>query len=80
MAPSIVPAQQPIRLAVHVGPHKTGSTSVQRALAAAPDCTHSHEADCGVKHAVADGLLDTRRWESCCHMATNLGDTPEDDE
>ena len=45
-----------------------------------PDCTHSHEADCGVKHAVADGLLDTRRWESCCHMATNLGDTPEDDE
>jgi hypothetical protein len=29
-----VPAPQPIRLAVHVGPHKTGSTSVQRALAA----------------------------------------------
>jgi len=34
-----------------------------------PDCTHTHEADCAVKHAVADGLLDTRRWESCCHLA-----------
>ncbi|RLS33332.1 MAG: ribosome small subunit-dependent GTPase A [Planctomycetota bacterium] len=45
-----------------------------------PDCTHSHETDCGVKHAVADGLLDTRRWESCCHLAANLGDTTEDDE
>lgn len=33
----IVAAQQPIRLVVHVGPHKTGSTSVQRALAAARD-------------------------------------------
>ena len=30
-----MPASKPIRLAVHVGPHKTGSTSVQRALAAA---------------------------------------------
>jgi ribosome biogenesis GTPase len=35
-----------------------------------PDCSHSHEADCAVKDAVADGLLDTRRWESCCHLAT----------
>lgn len=34
-----------------------------------PDCTHTHEAECAVKHAVADGLLDTRRWESCCHLA-----------
>lgn len=33
-----------------------------------PDCTHSHETDCAVKDAVADGLLDTRRWESCCHL------------
>jgi ribosome biogenesis GTPase len=36
-----------------------------------PDCTHTHEADCAVKHAVADGLLDTRRWESCCHLAAS---------
>jgi len=34
-----------------------------------PDCTHNHEADCAVKDAVADGLLDTRRWESCCQLA-----------
>jgi len=45
-----------------------------------PDCTHSHEADCAVKDGVADGLLDTRRWESCCYLATNLGEDPEDDE
>ncbi|MEI6239622.1 MAG: ribosome small subunit-dependent GTPase A [Planctomycetia bacterium] len=36
-----------------------------------PDCTHTHETDCAVKHAVADGLLDTRRWESCCHLAAS---------
>jgi ribosome biogenesis GTPase len=29
-----------------------------------PDCTHSHEADCAVKDAVADGHLDARRYES----------------
>jgi len=34
-----------------------------------PDCTHAHESDCAVKHAVADGLLDTRRWESCLALA-----------
>jgi len=34
-----------------------------------PDCSHSHESGCAVKDAVADGLLDTRRWESCCHLA-----------
>ena len=45
-----------------------------------PDCTHSHEADCAVKDGVADGLLDTRRWESCCYLATNLGEDPEDDQ
>ncbi|NCY03447.1 MAG: ribosome small subunit-dependent GTPase A, partial [Planctomycetia bacterium] len=28
-----------------------------------PDCSHTHEVDCAVKDAVADGLLDTRRWE-----------------
>lgn len=35
-----------------------------------PNCTHSHEVDCAVKNAVADGLLDTRRWESCRHLST----------
>lgn len=34
-----------------------------------PDCTHAHETDCAVKDAVADGLLDTRRWESCRGLA-----------
>lgn len=38
-----------------------------------PNCSHTHESDCAVKHAVADGLLDTRRWESCCHLAANAG-------
>ena len=39
-----------------------------------PDCTHSHEVDCAVKDAVADGLLDTRRWESCCHLTAGAED------
>ena len=29
-----------------------------------PDCTHTHEEDCAVKWAVADGKLDVRRYES----------------
>lgn len=33
-----------------------------------PDCTHTHEADCGVKNAVADGRLDARRYESYCQV------------
>lgn len=33
-----------------------------------PDCTHTHEADCAVKDAVADGHLDARRYESFCHI------------
>jgi ribosome biogenesis GTPase / thiamine phosphate phosphatase len=40
-----------------------------------PDCSHTHESDCAVKNAVADGLLDTRRWESCCHLAAGIRDT-----
>ena len=32
------------------------------------DCTHTHEDDCAVKHAVADGRLDERRYESYCHL------------
>ncbi|MEO8495503.1 MAG: ribosome small subunit-dependent GTPase A [Planctomycetota bacterium] len=33
-----------------------------------PNCTHTHEADCAVKDAVADGRLDTRRYESYCYL------------
>jgi ribosome biogenesis GTPase / thiamine phosphate phosphatase len=33
-----------------------------------PNCTHTHEADCAVKDAVADGWLDARRYESYCHL------------
>jgi ribosome biogenesis GTPase len=33
-----------------------------------PDCTHTHEVDCAVKNAVADGRLDERRYESYCHL------------
>lgn len=33
-----------------------------------PDCTHSHEEKCGVKDAVADNLLDLRRYESLLHL------------
>jgi ribosome biogenesis GTPase len=43
-----------------------------------PDCTHDHETGCAVKDAVADGLLDTRRWESCRQLAA--GDPPREDD
>ncbi|MEX2120511.1 MAG: ribosome small subunit-dependent GTPase A [Pirellulales bacterium] len=33
-----------------------------------PDCTHTHEAGCAVKDAVADGWLDARRYESYRHL------------
>jgi ribosome biogenesis GTPase len=33
-----------------------------------PDCTHTHEEDCAVKNAVADDLIDERRYESYCHL------------
>lgn len=33
-----------------------------------PNCTHTHEADCAVKNAVADGRLDERRYESYCRL------------
>ena len=36
------------------------------------DCTHIHENPCGVKRAVADGLLDLRRYESYCQIRTEL--------
>jgi ribosome biogenesis GTPase len=33
-----------------------------------PDCTHTHEDDCAVKNAVADGRLDERRYKSYCGL------------
>ena len=33
-----------------------------------PDCTHTHEDDCQVKYAVADGKIDVRRYESYCQI------------
>lgn len=33
-----------------------------------PNCTHSHEEDCAVKWAVADGKIDARRYESFCSI------------
>lgn len=33
-----------------------------------PDCTHTHEEDCQVKYAVADGRIDVRRYESYCQI------------
>lgn len=33
-----------------------------------PDCTHTHEEDCQVKNAVADGRIDVRRYESYCQI------------
>ena len=36
-----------------------------------PDCTHTHEEDCSVKWAVADGKIDARRYESYCQMRVN---------
>lgn len=37
-----------------------------------PNCTHTHEAECAVKDAVADGLLDVRRYESYCQLLDEL--------
>ena len=33
-----------------------------------PNCSHIHESQCAVKHAVADGRLDARRYESYCQL------------
>ena len=37
-----------------------------------PDCKHLHEFPCGVKQAVADGILDLRRYESYCQIQSDL--------
>ncbi len=33
-----------------------------------PNCTHSHEDDCAVKDAVADGWIDVRRYDGYCQI------------
>ena len=33
-----------------------------------PNCSHRHETQCAVKNAVADGMIDLRRYESYCGM------------
>ena len=40
-----------------------------------PDCTHTHEAECSVKDAVADGRLDARRYESYCQLLAGDGES-----
>ena len=37
-----------------------------------PDCTHAHEEDCAVKDAVADDLIDARRYESYRHLCEGV--------
>lgn len=38
-----------------------------------PDCTHTHEVECAVREAVADGLIDPRRFNSYVHMYEEPG-------
>ncbi|MBX3416214.1 MAG: ribosome small subunit-dependent GTPase A [Pirellulaceae bacterium] len=33
-----------------------------------PNCTHTHEEDCAVKDAVADGWIDVRRYDGYCQI------------
>jgi hypothetical protein len=44
------------------------SSSHPTVLRRYPDCTHTHEDQCAIKDAVADGRLDERRYESYCHL------------
>jgi len=37
-----------------------------------PDCTHAHEDECAVKDAVADDLIDARRYESYRHLCEGV--------
>lgn len=37
-----------------------------------PDCTHTHEEQCAVKSAVADGWIDLRRYDSYCQIRSDL--------
>lgn len=40
-----------------------------------PDCTHTHEDHCAVKDAVADGWIDTRRYESYVQIQSGDDET-----
>lgn len=44
-----------------------------------PNCTHIHENLCAVKDAVADGRLDSRRYDSYCQMVESPGEMVRDD-
>jgi len=37
-----------------------------------PNCTHTHEEQCAVKNAVADGMIDLRRYDSYCQIRSDL--------
>jgi ribosome biogenesis GTPase len=39
-----------------------------------PNCTHTHEEDCAIKNAVADGWIDARRYESFCQVLEGDGE------
>jgi ribosome biogenesis GTPase len=39
-----------------------------------PNCSHTHEARCGVKRAVVRGLVSHQRYESYCRIRTGDGD------
>jgi ribosome biogenesis GTPase len=39
-----------------------------------PNCTHTHEEDCAIKNAVADGWVDARRYESFCQVLEGDGE------
>lgn len=41
------------------------------------DCTHTHESGCAVRDAVADGLIDLRRYETMCQIRDSRN-LPED--
>lgn len=42
-----------------------------------PDCTHTHEDECAIKNAVADGRLDERRYESYCQLSAGEAEGAE---
>jgi ribosome biogenesis GTPase len=41
-----------------------------------PNCSHTHESNCGVKRAVVRGLISHMRYESYCRIRTGDGDGP----
>lgn len=37
-----------------------------------PNCSHTHEEQCAVKNAVADGMINLRRYDSYCQIRSDL--------